>query len=118
MPAPRCPRTWSAIYKANQNHAVDRLETLRISSRHGARRKSAGALNRQLDVAELGQQTTPVGAVAAVGCVKRVHVIEMLIDRLIPIAPFQPLCLHALHQLGEPSVSCGSSPIVALGVLV
>jgi hypothetical protein len=67
---------------------------------------------------ELGQQMTRIGAVAAVGYVKRGHAIEMLIDRLIhlvaqdatdrvaaesaTIAPFQPLRLHALHQFESP----------------
>ena len=45
-----------------------------------------GARNRQLDVAELGQQMTRIGAVAAVGGIKRGHAIEILIDRLVHLA--------------------------------
>jgi hypothetical protein len=106
-------------HKTSQDHAVDRRRTPGISPQHDARRKSAGARNRQLDVAALGQQMTRIGAAAAVGYVKRGHAIEMLIDRLIhlpaqdgadpvtaesaiTIAPFQPLRLHALHQLESP----------------
>lgn len=105
--------------KAGQDHAVDLLGTARISAQHADRREAAGARYRQLDVAQLGQQMSPIAAIAPVGPVERSHPIKVLVDRLphlrledrsnripaqspIALAPFQPLCLHSLHQLEGP----------------
>ncbi len=105
--------------KARQDHAVDLLGAPGIGAYHRERREPAGARHQELDVAKLGQQMARVGAVAPVGFVEHRHPVEMLVDRSlhlaahnagnrlptkrpITLAPFQPLRLHALHQLEGP----------------
>ena len=58
----------------------------RIGTHHADRRKPPSARHRQLDLAELGQQMAPIGAVAPVSLIEQGHPIEMLIDRLRHLA--------------------------------
>jgi hypothetical protein len=103
-------------HKARQDHPIDLLGAPGIRPHNADRREPPGARHPEFDVAQLAQQMTRVGAVAPVSLVERRHPLQVLIDRLvhlaahklgdrvpperpIALAPFQPLRLHALHQL-------------------
>ena len=109
--------------------------TPRIGTHYRDRRKSAGARHGKLDLPQLGQQMPPVGTIAPVGLIERGHPSQVLIDDLIHLAtkndgnrlaaktaiaftPIPDLAPACPSPDRKPSLSCGLSQAVALGVLL
>lgn len=103
-------------HEAGQDHAVDLGRAPGVGAQHLDRREASRARDAKLDVAQRRQQMAPIMAIAPVGRVLGVELVEIAIDRrghlifddlgqgrpgqwAIILVPFQAVRLHCLHDL-------------------
>ncbi len=102
-------------HEAGEDGAIDLRPAPGIAPQHPGRTEAPGARYAEFDRAELGQQMTPIEAVAPVAHGAAVEAVEPAIDRFahpalddlgqrkaaqraVALAPFKPIGLHLLHQ--------------------
>jgi hypothetical protein len=104
-----------AEHEAGEDNPVDLPRAPRIGANNLGRAVAAGPQNVELDIAELGQKMPPIIAIAAIGSVVSLELVEIAVDRrrhlvfddllqgspaegTITLAPIQAARLHRLHD--------------------